>query len=87
MNTWLDDRGFSYMDIFSGTSMEGQVNYSVVNPGVIKAWHRHKHQTDYWMIVSGDAKIGLYDQDKGPRNGCGPEGPGRRYHDIACKPC
>ncbi len=65
MNIWLDDRGYSYMNIFSEAPMEGQVNFSVVNPGVIKAWHRHKYQTDYWMIVMGDAKVGLYDSEKG----------------------
>lgn len=64
MNRWLDDRGYSFMDIFSESSMEGQINYSVVNPGVIKAWHRHKLQTDFWMVVRGDAKVGLYDEEK-----------------------
>ena len=64
MNTWLDDRGFSYMDVFSDSPLVGQVNFSVVNPGVVKAWHRHARQTDWWMIVMGDAKVGLYDQDK-----------------------
>lgn len=65
MNTWLDDRGFSYMNVFSEAPLEGQINYSVVFPGVIKAWHRHKHQTDYWMVLMGEAKVGLYDPEKG----------------------
>ena len=43
----------------------GQVYLSVVYPGVVKGWHFHKVQTDYFAIVKGMAKVVLYD----PRDG------------------
>lgn len=27
-----------------------QVNYSILQPGTIKAWHLHKHQDDVWFV-------------------------------------
>jgi len=58
---FLDDRGFSLHDIFS--NLPGQVNYSTLVPGVIKAWHRHEKQTDWWCCLNGNVKVALYDQD------------------------
>ena len=40
----------------------GQINYSVLFPGVVKAWHRHKKQTDWFCVVLGNAKVALYDE-------------------------
>ncbi len=31
-----------------------QVNYSVMEPGVIKAFHLHRHQTDLWFVPPSD---------------------------------
>ena len=31
-------------------------------PGVIKAWHIHKKQTDWWYVSTGVLKIVLYDK-------------------------
>lgn len=62
MNTWSDDRGFSYMNIFADMP-RGQVNYSTVYPGVVKAWHRHRNQVDYWMVISGDARCATFDPE------------------------
>ena len=42
----------------------GQVYLSIVNPGVIKAWHYHKFQTDHFAVIKGMAKVVLYDQRK-----------------------
>lgn len=39
----------------------GQLSHSVMYPGVIKAWHIHKTQTDWWFVASGDLKVALYD--------------------------
>jgi dTDP-4-dehydrorhamnose 3,5-epimerase len=39
----------------------GQVYCSMVYPGVVKGWHYHKVQTDYFVIVKGMAKVVLYD--------------------------
>jgi dTDP-4-dehydrorhamnose 3,5-epimerase len=29
--------------------------------GVIKAWHIHKTQIDWWYVARGDLKVALYD--------------------------
>jgi dTDP-4-dehydrorhamnose 3,5-epimerase len=40
------------------------VYVSVAYPGVVKGWHYHKLQTDYFTIVRGMMKVVLYDQRK-----------------------
>ncbi len=61
---YCDDRGWSYMNQMQGVmTAEGQINFSLQYPGVIKAWHRHKHQTDFWMCLHGHLKVGVYRQD------------------------
>jgi dTDP-4-dehydrorhamnose 3,5-epimerase len=39
----------------------GQVYLSVAYPGVVKGWHYHKVQTDFFTIVKGMMKVVLYD--------------------------
>lgn len=39
----------------------GQVYVTMVYPGVVKAWHYHKIQTDHFVCVSGMAKVVLHD--------------------------
>lgn len=61
---FTDDRGWSLMNQMQGVlSPEGQINFSMQYPGVIKAWHRHALQTDFWMCLVGHLKVGIYDQD------------------------
>jgi dTDP-4-dehydrorhamnose 3,5-epimerase len=43
----------------------GQAYISYLRKGVIKAWHKHEKQTDYFYVVSGTSKIGLYDDRDG----------------------
>lgn len=58
---FADDRGFSLMNQLQGVlSPKGQVNFSTQYPGVIKAWHRHKKQTDFWMCLRGHLKVGVW---------------------------
>jgi dTDP-4-dehydrorhamnose 3,5-epimerase len=38
----------------------GQSYLCVVNPGAVKAWHRHKHQYDAFVCVKGAVKVVLY---------------------------
>ena len=60
---FVDDRGFSLMNQFIGVlSPQGQVNYSTQYPGVVKAWHRHQIQTDFWMCLRGHLKVGVFDE-------------------------
>lgn len=42
----------------------GQLYLTTVYPGVVKAWHYHKKQTDYVVCVKGMVKLALYDSRK-----------------------
>lgn len=39
----------------------GQVSHSHMVAGVVKAWHIHKTQIDWWYVVRGRIKCALYD--------------------------
>jgi dTDP-4-dehydrorhamnose 3,5-epimerase len=43
----------------------GQVYLTAAYPGVVKAWHYHKTQTDHFVCVAGMMKLVLYDDRKG----------------------
>lgn len=48
----------------------GQVYMTTAYPGVTKAWHYHRDQTDHMTVVSGMMKIVLYDdRDGSPTRG------------------
>ncbi len=58
-----DDRGY-FMEIAKESDLFipiKQTSYTVGHPGVIKAFHWHKKQTDLWFGVSGRARAVLYD--------------------------
>lgn len=42
----------------------GQVYMTTAYPGVVKAWHYHKQQTDNFAVVKGMVKLVLYDPRK-----------------------
>jgi dTDP-4-dehydrorhamnose 3,5-epimerase len=42
----------------------GQVYFTTTYPGVVKAWHYHKKQTDHFYVIKGTVKIALYDQQE-----------------------
>lgn len=63
--THTDDRGF-FREIICVTDdfFEegfGQWSHSLMYPGVIKAWHIHGKQTDWWYVGTGVLKVVLYD--------------------------
>lgn len=39
----------------------GQVYVSLNYPGIIRAWHYHRKQTDYFVCIKGMIKVPLYD--------------------------
>ena len=43
----------------------GQVYLTTVYPGVVKAWHYHRTQTDCFTCVKGMVKVALYDDREG----------------------
>ena len=48
----------------------GQVYLTTAYPGVVKAWHYHRNQTDHFVVVSGMMKVVLYDaREESPTRG------------------
>lgn len=43
----------------------GQIYMTSAYPGVVKAWHYHKHQADHFVVVRGMMKVVLYDDREG----------------------
>lgn len=73
LNLNLDDRGF-LVEVLKETDVFfkpiKQTIYTETYPGVIKAFHWHKKQWDFWFITKGMAQIVLYDLRKNsPTNG------------------
>lgn len=42
----------------------GQLSHSYMREGVIKAWHIHKTQIDWWFVARGTLHVVLYDGRK-----------------------
>jgi dTDP-4-dehydrorhamnose 3,5-epimerase len=71
---WPDDRGY-FLEIarlgqglvadfpVSSTQVSAALNY----PGIIKAFHFHRFQTDYWVPAAGLLQIALVDLRRGSR--------------------
>jgi len=60
-----DERGFfeeliRVLDPFFSEGF-GQLSRSSMVTGVVKAWHIHKTQVDWWHIITGTIKVALYD--------------------------
>ena len=63
-----DERGW-LMEILRSDDPDfrkfGQAYITVAYPGVVKGWHYHRKQTDHFAVVSGMAKVVLYDDREG----------------------
>jgi dTDP-4-dehydrorhamnose 3,5-epimerase len=61
--TQTDERGF-FREIIRQTDpffgRFGQWSHAVMYPGIAKAWHVHRIQTDWWYCI-GALKVGLHD--------------------------
>jgi dTDP-4-dehydrorhamnose 3,5-epimerase len=63
-----DERGFLMEILRSDDEVYekfAQVYISLNYPGVIRAWHYHLKQTDFFAVVKGMAKVVLFDARKG----------------------
>ena len=65
LKTHADERGF-FREIIRITDEFfqegfGQLSHSRMHQGVVKAWHLHRKQTDWWYVGSGVLKVALYD--------------------------
>jgi dTDP-4-dehydrorhamnose 3,5-epimerase len=60
----VDDRGY-LMEILRSDDpvfqQFGQVYISLNYPGVVRAWHWHEHQDDFFCCVQGMVQVPLYD--------------------------
>jgi dTDP-4-dehydrorhamnose 3,5-epimerase len=68
---WPDDRGYflEVLRVGQGLAAEfpkesTQVSAALSYPGTIKAFHFHRHQTDYWVPVQGVFQVALVDLRK-----------------------
>lgn len=68
LNTFADERGFfrELIRMNDSLALEGiqQVSHSLVYPGVIKAWHAHKNQTQWNYVLNGLILVALHDLRK-----------------------
>ncbi|HEY7303457.1 MAG TPA: dTDP-4-dehydrorhamnose 3,5-epimerase family protein [Bryobacteraceae bacterium] len=71
---WPDDRGYflevarlgqGLVSTFPAAST--QVSTALNYPGIIKAFHYHKLQTDYWVPAAGLLQVALFDLRRGSR--------------------
>ena len=63
-----DERGYLFEMLRSDEPIFekfGQTYLTAIYPGVVKAWHYHKKQTDHFVCVHGMAKVVLYDDREG----------------------
>jgi len=58
-----DTRGKSWFDVFPWMK-NWQVNFSILYPNTIKAFHRHQKQEDYVLCVFGQLKVVLQGKEK-----------------------
>jgi dTDP-4-dehydrorhamnose 3,5-epimerase len=64
---WPDDRGYFLEVARMGQGLvadfpaESQISAALNYPGIIKAFHYHKFQTDYWVVVTGQLQVALVD--------------------------
>jgi dTDP-4-dehydrorhamnose 3,5-epimerase len=63
-----DERGF-LMELLRSEdpifTKFGQCYVSMNYPGVVRAWHWHKKQDDFFVVVKGMIRVGLYDIREG----------------------
>lgn len=69
LQTFTDERGF-FREVIrvTDTFFEegfGQFSHSLMYPGVIKAWHIHQEQIDWWYVAAGVLKVVLNDRRTG----------------------
>ncbi|MDB5074559.1 MAG: hypothetical protein JWO42_738, partial [Chloroflexi bacterium] len=65
LSTYPDERGF-FREILRSTDALfsegfGQLSHSLMHCGVIKAWHIHPNQIDWWYVPIGALKVALHD--------------------------
>lgn len=74
LSLWPDDRGWFLEVARIGQGAVSafdpattQVSSALSYPGTIKAFHFHRHQTDYWVPVAGMLQVVLVDLRRGSK--------------------
>ena len=76
LTAYEDDRGF-FMEVVRFAALKGkeftpqQVSVSETGPGVVKAFHFHRKQSDLFCPLRGKIRIVLLDSRPGPTHGHG----------------
>jgi len=94
-----DERGFfteimrkDWKELFRDDDLV-QANLSITYPKIIRAWHRHlRGQTDYFTVLKGTIKIGIFDEKTGELDEIVSSGidlqqvrvPGHYWHGFKC---
>jgi len=65
LQRYSDERGF-FMELIRATDPFfhegfGQLSHSKMYPGVVKAWHIHRTQIDWWYVPLGRLRVALHD--------------------------
>jgi len=65
LTQYPDERGF-FMELIRKTDPFfaegfGQLSHSKMYPGIVKAWHIHKTQIDWWYVPIGRLRVALHD--------------------------
>jgi len=64
----VDERGFLMELLRSDEEIFrkfGQCYVALNYPGVVRAWHWHQRQDDYFVVIKGMVKLALYDPREG----------------------
>jgi dTDP-4-dehydrorhamnose 3,5-epimerase len=66
LTTHADERGFfrEILRIDDCQTGFGQLSHSLVYPGVVKAWHAHRRQSQWNYVATGLIKVALHDARK-----------------------
>lgn len=67
MRIHIDYRAERFIDVFEGAYLPGQINVSIINPGITCAFHKHKEQTDYWLVLKGRLEVIVVEDKKGSK--------------------
>jgi len=72
LTKYADERGF-LMELLRSDdpifSKFGQCYVAMNYPGIVRAWHWHRKQDDYFVVIKGMIKVALYDAREGSPTG------------------
>ncbi|MBI2496250.1 MAG: dTDP-4-dehydrorhamnose 3,5-epimerase family protein, partial [Candidatus Omnitrophica bacterium] len=64
IESFADDRVRRYFDVFPQLSPEQVTVSKISKAGTINAWHRHKRQTDWFVVIEGRLEAFILTKEK-----------------------